>query len=312
MADSPLPAGSPIATAPPERDRPSVDVVIPFLGSRDELEATQRRLEALRLRAGDSLTVADNTPASNRRLDSGGWVRVLQAADRRTPGFARNRAAARGDAEWLVFLDADVVPSPDLLDRYFAPPPGPRTALVGGGVIDEEVSPEAPIAARYAYLRGAMSQEDTFSFGEWGYPKSANVACRRSAFEQVGGFREDIRAAEDADLTYRLRAAGWEVERREAASVVHLNRATIRGLLRQKAMWGAGGAWIERTYPGSLPASGGPGLAWWALRETTRGLWRAAGRRDRDAAIFAVLRPLEAVAFEVGRRLSNERPLRPR
>jgi hypothetical protein len=207
-----------------------------------------------------------------------------------------------------VFLDADTQPAPDLLDRYFDPAPAPQTALVGGGVLDEEVPPDAPVAARYAYLRGAMSQEDTFSFGEWGYPKSANVACRRSAFDAVGGFREDIRAAEDADLTYRLRTAGWEVERREAASVVHLSRATVRGLLRQKATWGAGGAWLDRAYPGSVALVSGGGLLRWAIRETIRGLFRAARRRDRDAAIYAVLHPLESLAWQVGRRLSNEVP----
>jgi hypothetical protein len=37
----------------------------------------------------------------------------------------------------------------------------------------------------------------------------------------AGGFREDIRAAEDADLSYRLRAAGWTIEGREPATVTH-------------------------------------------------------------------------------------------
>ncbi len=233
---------------------------------------------------------------------------MVRAPERQSPGFARNCGAARGEAEWLVFLDADAVPSPDLLDRYFDPPPDARTGLIGGGVVDQEAPPDAPIAARYAHLRGAMSQEDTFSFGEWGYPKSANVACRREAFLAVGGFREDIRAAEDADLTYRLRAAGWQVERREAASVVHLSRPTVRGLLRQKATWGAGGAWLATVYPGSVPLARGPGLAWWAVRETLGGLWRAARRRDRDAAILAVLHPLDALAWQLGRRLSNRCP----
>jgi GT2 family glycosyltransferase len=155
-----------------------------------------------------------------------------------------------------------------------------------------------------------MSQEDTFSFGVWGYPKSANIACRRTAFEAIGGFREDIRAAEDADLTYRLKAAGWEVERREAALVVHINRTTLGGLIRQKALWGAGGAWLDRTYPGSLPLARGPGLAWWALREITKALLSAAVRRDRDARLYALVRPLEALAWELGRRLPNERPRR--
>jgi hypothetical protein len=206
-----------------------------------------------------------------------------------------------------VFLDADAVPSPELLDQYFDPPPGPRTGLIGGGVIDEDVPPDAPVAARYIYLRAVMSQARTFGFGEWGYPKSANIACRRVAFEAVGGFREEIRAAEDADFTYRLREAGWEVERREQAAVVHLSRRTVRELVHQQLLWGAGGAWLERTYPGSVPLISGPRLARWGVGGTVRGLL-GLRRADRDAVIYALLRPVEALAWELGRLRSNERP----
>jgi GT2 family glycosyltransferase len=287
-----------------------VDVVVPFAGSVTELDAVCERLATLRVRSGDSLLVVDNSPRA-KSLDGAGrsGVTVLRAAERPTPGFARNRGAARGSAEWLVFIDADSRPASDLLDRYFDPAPGPRTALLGGGVADEQVPADAPAVARYTYLRGVMSQERTFGFGEWGYPKSANIACRRTAFEAIGGFREDIRAAEDADLTYRLRAAGWGVERREAAAVVHFNRGTLTELIRQQALWGAGGAWLERTYPGSVPLAGGSGLLRWALRETARG-FLAIRPRDRDALIYALLRPVEALAWELGRLLPNQR--RPR
>ena len=286
--------------------RPTVDVVVPFRGSDESLQRLRERLATLSLRPGDSVLVVDNTPG--RRAPDGD-VPVLHADDVPTPAFARNRGAAVGSAEWLVFLDADAEPRPDLLDRYFDPSPAASTGLIGGGVIDEPAPPGAPAAARYAYLRGAMSQEDTFAFGEWGYPKTANVACRRAAFEAVGGFRDEIRAAEDADLTYRLRAAGWEVERREEATVVHLSRKTLRALLVQKALWGAGGAWVHRTYPGAVPLVGRRGLMWWALRSTVAGLVSAARRRDRDAAILAVFRPLEMLAWELGRLLPNERPV---
>jgi GT2 family glycosyltransferase len=305
MIDASSPAGTPALAGPDGPDRPAVDVVVPFLGSRDELRELRARLAALRLRPADSVTVVDNTPGGGEA--GPGPVPVLSAARRQTPGYARNRGAAQGRAPWIVFLDADTLAAPDLLDRYFEPPPAEHTALLGGGVVDEPVGPDARPAVRYAHLRGAMSQGDTFAFGAWGYPKSANVACRRSAFEAVGGFREDIRAGEDADLTYRLRDAGLGVERREAAAVVHRSRDTVRGLLRQKAMWGAGGAWLARTYPGSVPLVHNRGLAWWAARETIRGLGRALIRRDRDAAILAVLHPLDALAWQFGRWRSNHR-----
>jgi GT2 family glycosyltransferase len=302
-----------------------VDVVVPFRGSRADLEDLRVRLGRLRLQPGDTVVVVDNTPDGDRGRDAdpggaGGagqagqaaGVAVLRAAERLTPGFARNRGVAGGSGDWLVFFDADTEPAEDLVERYFDPPPGPRTGLIGGGVRDEAVAADAPVAARYAHLRGLTSQDDSFRFGPWGFPKTANAACRRVAFEEVGGFREDIRAAEDADLTYRLKGAGWEVERREDAAVVHRSRRTVRALLVQKTLHGAGAAWLDRRYPGSFPPRRRPGLVWWAVRAGTTGLLSAARRRDRDQALWAVLDPLEQLAVEFGRLLPNERPLRGR
>ena len=287
--------------------RPTVDVVVPFKGTQEALRIVRERLAAVALRAGDSVLVVDNTPDAAPPPD--GDVAVIQAPDIPTPAFARNRGAERGDAEWIVFCDADTAPAPDLLDRYFQPPPAAETALLAGGVIEEEPEEGGGLVPRYAYLRRALSQDDTFAFGEWGYPKSANIACRRTAFEDVGGFAEGVRAAEDADLTYRLRAGGWGVERREPASVTHTSRTTLRGLVLQQLHWGAGGAWVARKYPGSVPLIARTGLARWAVQSTLRGVVSAARKRDRDAVIFAILRPLDAIAWDLGRLLPNERPL---
>jgi hypothetical protein len=293
-----------------QRLRPQVDVVVPFAGSLTELGTVCKRLAALELGHRDSLLVVDNTPgrADHDRGRCPG-IEVVRAAGVQTPGFARNFGAAQGRAEWLVFLDADTEPRPDLLDRYFDPLPAPSTALIGGGVLDEEVPPDAPLAARYAYLRRLMSQEQTLDLGRWGFPKSVNVACRRAAFEAVGGFHEGIRAGEDADFTYRLKRVGWEVERREAASVIHLSRRTLRGLIEQQALWGAGAGWLGRTYPGSMPLIRDPDSVWHVLGEPLKALV-SARLRDRDAAIYAALRPTEAFARRLGRLLPNEQAAR--
>ena len=288
--------------------RPPVDVVVPFRGSPAELSELRDRLARLALSEGDTIVVVDNTPASNPV--GAGAVPVLHAAELATPAFARNRGAERGRADWLVFVDADVVPPPDLLDRYFDPPPGERTALLAGGVKDQPVPKNAPAVARYFYISGGMSQDNTFDYGpQWGFPQTANAALRRVAFEAVDGFREHIRAGEDADLTFRLRAAGWELERREHAAVVHVSRQTVRGLITQRANHGAAGAWLNREH-GGFHARRRPGLVWWGVRTAVTGLVAAARSRDRDKALWAIFEPLEQLSYEFGRSLPNER--RPR
>ncbi len=287
--------------------RPAIDVVVPFRGSRVALRELQTRLRSLKLVPGDSLLIVDNTPGTPDA--PAGPAKVVRATARHTPGYARNVGASGGEAEWIVFLDADTRAAGDVLDRYFDPPPAPVTGLIAGGVRDEPVARMARPAARYAYIRAAMSQEKTLRAGAWGFPVTANAAVRRAAFEAVSGFREDIRAAEDADFSYRLRAAGWEIERRERAIATHLSRQTVRAFVAQKLVHGAGGAWLERRYPGSVPARRRPGLVWWGVRMAAGGLVAAARSRDRDRALWALFLPAEELAFELGRSLPNERPL---
>lgn len=279
--------------------------MLPFRGSDEQLERVAQRLAALLLQPGDTVTIADNRPHA---IDTTrGPVRILGTGERQTSYHARNRGVAAGCAPWLVFLDADVLPPPDLLDRYFDRPPGERAGVLAGTVVDEGEASTA--AERYAWLKASMSQEVTLAHGDWAFAQTANAAVRREAFGQVGGFEAGVRSGGDADLCYRLRAAGWTLERREQAAVTHRNRATIPRMLAQRARHGAGAAWLARRWPGALPRRRWPGLAWWSARRAANGL-AAAARGDRDEALLGLLDGPAVWAFELGRLVPN-RP-RPR
>ena len=274
-----------IATEP--SDRPAVTVVVPFAGSDEQLGELRATLSRLRLRPGDELIVSDN------RRDPV-----------RTPAYARNRAADGARGEWLVFLDADVLPDPGLLDAYFDPTPSSQTAVLAGGI--EDVALRPTLVARTNAARARMSQRTTLERPGTPYAQTANCAVRRNAFEAAGGFEAGARAGEDADLCFRLRRAGWGLEARPRAGVQHRSRETLRGWLRQLALHGSGAAWLERRWPGEFPAAGPLGLGRRLVRGAVCALSSLA-RGDRRAATTSILDLLGTAAFELGRLLPNTR-----
>lgn len=220
---------------------------MPFAGSQAELEEMQARLARLHLRPGDEVLLVDNRPDGSPRPG------VFHAADRASSWYARDAGAAATTGEWLVFIDADTRPDPDLLDRYFDPPPGPGVGVLAGGVRDWSTA--ATACSRYISARRKMDQGLTLAHPYRPYAQTANCAVRRSAFAAAGGFAAGAgsSAAGDADLCWRLQADGWTLESRSAAAVDHENRTRFRDLFRQLARHGAGIAWLDRRYPGSEP-----------------------------------------------------------
>jgi cellulose synthase/poly-beta-1,6-N-acetylglucosamine synthase-like glycosyltransferase len=277
--------------------RPTVDVIVPFVGSAAERAALIARFDALERQDGDTLTIVDNGPAPGPEHPL-----VLHAPERQTSYFARNRGAERGDAEWLLFLDADVLPPADLLPRMFGAPIGERVGVIAGGVRDEEHDDVAalPLASRYAAMRAPMSQEHTLPSG---YAQTANAAFRRTAFEQVGGFAEEARSGGDADICFRLRDAGWELEYRPEGMVIHRNRTTLKALLRQRARHGSGTAWVNRRHPGTMPAGAIGSL----LPPAARKLAGAVAHAHLETARMATMDLLCYGAFLAGRLLPNEK-----
>lgn len=111
---------------------------------------------------------------------------------------ARNAGAAVATGDWLLFVDADSSPSAalleDLADHIQA------GDCIGGG--STVVLPDAPLSVRLwvaawnALSRGASWVAGSFFF------------CEARAFREAGGFSEALYAAEEIDLSRRLKRLG--------------------------------------------------------------------------------------------------------
>jgi len=285
-------------------NRPAVSVVMPFAGTAADAQAAVSSLLRLELRAGDELIVADNSAT----VPATPGVTVVPALAERSPAHARNAGAERAGNEFILFLDADCLPPPNLLDLHFADPVDAGVGALAGEVIP--AAGDGSLASRYATARSFLGQEAHLAHPYKPRAVAANLMVRRAAFDQLGGFFEGLRAAEDTDFCWRLQEAGWRLELRVGARVEHRYRATLAELRRQWRGYAAGRAWLARRYQGFEPRP----AVWRALRRAAPGGGPPRGAPATDAgrserAGFLALDVLLALDELVGFGQSN-RPSR--
>ena len=175
-----------------------IDVVVPAVRA----DLVRRLLDALGPPPGDVVVVWDSAdPAPDLP-----GARVLRGP-RRGPAAARNAGWRATATDWIAFLDDDVVPAPDwsaqLAQDVAAAADG--VAAVQGRVVVPLPADRPPTdwernVARLADTPGIIT---------------ADLACRRAAVQQIGGFDERFERAyrEDTDFELRLLGAGWRVAR---------------------------------------------------------------------------------------------------
>jgi histidinol-phosphate phosphatase family protein len=177
------------------------DVVVPTVG-RDSLRVLLEALAAAQGPPPGRVLVVDDRRDRSRALGASG-VEVV-AGRGAGPAAARNLGWRRATAQWVAFLDDDVVPGPS----WLADLAGDLEGL------------EAEVAASQGRVRVPMPAgrrptdwERNVRGLETARWATADMAYRRSVLEQVGGFDERFPRAyrEDADLGLRVVRAGYRI-----------------------------------------------------------------------------------------------------
>ncbi|HEY5492314.1 MAG TPA: glycosyltransferase family 2 protein [Gemmatimonadaceae bacterium] len=119
-----------------------------------------------------------------------------------------NRALERTDEEFILVLDPDHIPFPEILDRVLGHLDDPRVAFVqvSQAYYNQERSFTAMGAAEQTYAFYGPGQMGLHGHGAC-VAIGANCTFRRDALESIGG--HGIGLAEDLITAIRLHAAGW-------------------------------------------------------------------------------------------------------
>ncbi len=206
--------------------RASVDVCVTYYNKPRYLPQLLETLELQTQPGFGVITVDDGSPdpearavfdALAERYASRGWIFFRQP--NAFVDAARNRAAQRSTADYLVFIDADDLPAPNAIQRLTeaALLSGCDCLLTYGCLFEGDQSPcdpssgqvLAPIQARYLPLGPDLvgGLVDPIVFGP------PMILIRRSVFEALGGYREVRGAAhEDWELQLRLLLANYQTD----------------------------------------------------------------------------------------------------
>ena len=210
----------------------SDQVVYVDSGSTDGSVALARNLGAIAIELDDS---APHTAARGRNA-----------------GFreARERYPS---CEYVQFIDGDCILEPgwlesatDFLDS------NPKAAVACGRRI--EAHPDE------SFYNRLIDEEWDTPIGRADY-SGGDALVRASAFEQIGGFRPELKAGEEPEMTTRLRAEGWEIWRIDAPMTIHDARIhrfgqwwtrSVRGGYGYAEVWSTTGQLPRRVFDAQL------------------------------------------------------------
>ncbi|HZV78082.1 MAG TPA: glycosyltransferase [Candidatus Binatus sp.] len=197
-----------------------ISVVMPTYNRLTTLREVLPSLRAQTLDAGEyEIVVADSNSSDGTAEYLAQFGGEQHPRVRHVPGGYSGRAAARNagiaaaQAPVVLFTDADIIASPDLLERHAAghAETTARVAIVGCelqvGTLDEYRAQRDDPSLRkplHPSTRRRLS---------WLYFLTGNASVRREDLLAVGGFDEDFTGYghEDLELGYRLQKAGVEL-----------------------------------------------------------------------------------------------------
>lgn len=193
-----------------------ISVVIPALNEEQSIRVLLQDLLNQTLKPAE-IVITDGGSTDGTReiieefIGNGAPVKLIRVS-KSMPGRARNLAAREVRTDWIAFTDAGITLTPDWLEALTTRA-GETSADVVYGTYEPIIESLFTECAAIAYVPAPFESDG----GLVRPPSIVSALMRRSVWETVGGFPEDLRSAEDLLFMNQVAEAGFVIARTSRA-----------------------------------------------------------------------------------------------
>lgn len=217
------------------QQKPAVSIVIPVRDALDTLIETLISISHQSVSPEEIIIVDDGSKNPVETVLGDSSASIIRLPESMGPAAARNIGATSAKADIVLFIDADVILSPDAVERVLHTMTHTPDIAAIQGIYSPDLPPDRNLCTRYQnhyyyFVFNTIKPDSpalcaTFCF-----------AVRRAVFLKMGGFDTDILkpTVEDEIFGYALEAAGYGIVLDKNLHVTHLARYEFDTLILRK------------------------------------------------------------------------------
>jgi glycosyltransferase involved in cell wall biosynthesis len=217
---------------------PVVSVIIPTFCEEETIEGCLKSIEHQEFDSGiiESIVVDSHSPDGTRSVARRCADKVIDLKVRGV-GKARNVGAKIAKSPILLFLDADTFLESNFVAEMYRTFTDPLVVCVSG--ILKSLERLKPLDSLFAVSHYGFLNKLATLTALFGFPLFPSVCCgcRKSAFEKVGGFEEDLAVAEDITFSRKMGKVGRCVVNKKATAYTSVRRISLFGKREMYSMY---------------------------------------------------------------------------